>query len=184
MRIYHYINTGDKFVIRSRDGLQQEQSVLELDDESLAHSMVQVLNAEVYHAYYTARDDCIWDIQRIIASLFGIDDPRSIAIAATLKAIKDRFDAYLPDHQCKCIAKIEPIGHGRHIWIGVLQKPIEGYPSETHCLHVTTPQKSVVFGLNAGDGAVLAVIGQIIHGRPVNQHWVELTEKAYRSHGG
>lgn len=85
------------------------------------------------------------------------------------------------EHKCRIIARISPIGEGREVLVGELLEPIPGYPTETHCIHVTTPAKQIVFGVNAGDAACLAVICQIIHGRSVNGRWLDSMEAHYRA---
>lgn len=87
-------------------------------------------------------------------------------------------------HRCRKIAQITPLPEGRDIWIGELIEPIPESPTETHCIHITTPYKEVVFGVYAGEAAILAAIAQIIHGCPVNPHWIDLAEKRYRKEAG
>lgn len=86
-------------------------------------------------------------------------------------------------HKCEMIAKSPHCGDGREFWIGKLLEPIPGYPSETHCIHITTPAKSVVFGVMAGDAAMLAVAAQILHydGSPLNPRWIDLQEDHWRA---
>ena len=76
---------------------------------------------------------------------------------------------------------------GRVFWIGELLEPVEDFPHETHCIHITTPVKSVVFGVMHGDAAVMAVAAQIIHkdglksDKPINPRWIDLQEAHYRA---
>jgi len=86
-------------------------------------------------------------------------------------------------HQCQKIAQIIPCGPGREVWMGRLLEPIPGYESETHCLHITTPAKSVAFGVTVGDMCLIAVLAQIAHERPINQRWLNSMEKVMRWHG-
>jgi hypothetical protein len=86
----------------------------------------------------------------------------------------------MDDHKCRAIAKAVPVGDGREIWVGELLNSIPGYP-ETHCIHVTTPVKKVVFGVNAADAAILSVLAQVIHGMPINPRWINSMVKVYRS---
>jgi hypothetical protein len=86
----------------------------------------------------------------------------------------------LEDHLCRKIAQALPCGPGRELWVGELLAKIPGYETETHCLHVTTPAKSIVFGVNGGDAGILAVLAQIIHGMPINQTWLESMERSMR----
>ena len=83
-------------------------------------------------------------------------------------------------HKCEIIAIVSLCERGREAKLGRLLRPIEGYPSETHCLHITTPAKQVVFGINLGDMAAMAVLAQIVHGQPFNQQWLDSMEEYYR----
>lgn len=83
-------------------------------------------------------------------------------------------------HKCRKIAQALPCGPGRELWVGELVEPIPGYETETHCIHVTTPAKSVVFGVNGGDAGILAVMAQIIFGQQINPRWLDIMEKSMR----
>lgn len=85
-------------------------------------------------------------------------------------------------HKCRCIAYPKYCDNGREIWLGELLEPIPGHPEEKFCLHIKTPYKQVVFGLNMGDVSALAVLCQIAHGMPFNQRWLDSTERIYRDH--
>jgi hypothetical protein len=87
------------------------------------------------------------------------------------------------NHKCKPIAIAIPVAEGRSIWVGELLEPVPDFP-ETHCIHVRTPFKDVVFGVNAADAAILAVLAQVIHGVPINPRWIDSMEKVYRSKAG
>jgi hypothetical protein len=84
------------------------------------------------------------------------------------------------------IGKAHQCDNGREFWIGELLEPIEGYPAETHCIHITTPAKSVVFGVNLGDATIMAIAGQLLHkemtgvDKPINQRWLGLQEEHFR----
>ena len=83
------------------------------------------------------------------------------------------------NHKCKMIAKSPHCEGGREIWMGELLEPIEGHPEEIYCLHVKTPYKDVVFGLNMGDLSVLAIFSFIAHGMPFNANWLNSMAKRY-----
>lgn len=83
-------------------------------------------------------------------------------------------------HKCRKIAQALPCGPGRELWVGELLEKIPGYESETHCLHVTTPAKNVVFGINMGDAMILAVFAQIVHGMRINPEWLDGMERVMR----
>jgi len=87
----------------------------------------------------------------------------------------------LPHHKCEPVARMI-MDEGRDWWLGKLTEPIADWPNETHCLHIKTPIKEVVLGVNYGDMSQLAVLCQIVCG-PINPHWIEnmikaLTKKA------
>lgn len=84
-------------------------------------------------------------------------------------------------HKCRKIADAG-CQNGREIWLGELLEPIPDHPEEKFCLHIKTPYKSVVFGLDGhgGDAGAMAVMAQIIHGSPLNPHWLDSMEKYYR----
>jgi len=56
------------------------------------------------------------------------------------------------------------MGPGRNWWIGELLEPISGHPEEKWCMHITTPYKTVVFGMNLADFLVYATFAEIVHG--------------------
>lgn len=91
------------------------------------------------------------------------------------------MDDPMRGHSCIRIAQVVNCGEGREIWLGRLLEPVPDYPLETHCLHVTTPAKSVVFGVNLGDMSALAVLCQIVHEGPFNQRWLNSMESVYRA---
>ena len=79
----------------------------------------------------------------------------------------------LPGHKCRKIAEAQPLDTGRELWLGELTEPYPGFEHETHCLHVTTPHKTVVFGVYRGDFDLLAVFGYILGGRkPITDRWL------------
>jgi hypothetical protein len=82
----------------------------------------------------------------------------------------------MDNHKCRMIAKSPSCAPGRELWVGKLLEPIPDHPNETHCIHITTPYKSVVFGVMSGDAAMLAVLAQILHfdGHPINARWVQM----------
>lgn len=85
------------------------------------------------------------------------------------------------NHKCRKIA-VGSCSEGRECWLGELLEPIPGHEEEKFCLHITTPYKSVVFGLDGhgGDAGVMAVMAQIMHGQPFNPHWLDAMEGYYR----
>jgi len=109
-------------------------------------------------------------------------DKRPVLAQRALSALRQANGDYDPmaGHKCKIIARVSPIGEGREALLGELLEPIPGYPSETHCLHVTTPAKKLVFGITAGDMAALAALAQIVHGYALNQTWLDAMANLYR----
>jgi hypothetical protein len=93
-----------------------------------------------------------------------------------MAAIYDPMD----DHKCHPIAKATNMGVGRDWWMGELLEPIPDHPEETHCLHITTPYKSVVWGVNLADLLVYATFAHIIHGMPINSNWLDIMAKRYQ----
>lgn len=85
------------------------------------------------------------------------------------QAIRDSY--LLPGHKCEKIASMI-MDENRNWWLGKLTEPISGWPNETHCLHIKTPLKEIVLGVNYGDMSQLAVLCQIVCG-PINQHWLD-----------
>ncbi len=74
-------------------------------------------------------------------------------------------------HTCDKIASAPFMGEGRDWWLGELTSKISGYPLETHCLHLTTPAKSVVFGIMQGDTQALAIFAAILNKAPIDEDW-------------
>lgn len=94
------------------------------------------------------------------------------------------IDDPMNNHKCRMIAKAIRMGDGREWWLGKLLEPIPGHPEETHCLHITTPYKSVVWGINAGDMEAYGVFAYIVHGYPLHSAWLESMAKAYQGAAG
>lgn len=80
--------------------------------------------------------------------------------------------ALKPSHRCEPIAKalMDP---EREWWVGKLIEPIPEWPLETHCLHMKTPVKDVVFLCNHGDFENLMVMSNAIIGPLQNLNWLE-----------
>lgn len=85
----------------------------------------------------------------------------------------------MASHKCRPIARGVSCEDGREIWLGELLEPIPDHPRETHCLHITTPAKRVVLGINAGDMAALAVLAQIVDGL-IDNDWLNSMEIVFR----
>jgi hypothetical protein len=79
-------------------------------------------------------------------------------------------DYLLTGHQCRPVAKLQ-MGPGRDWWLGELTEPLPDHPEETHCLHLKTPLKEVVLGVNAADLQQLAVAAHIVCGE-LNGDWL------------
>lgn len=89
-------------------------------------------------------------------------------------------DYLLAGHRCREIARMSPCMEGRVVTLGELLEPLPDHPHETHCIHIATPLKSVVFGVCGADFEMLAVFGYLI-GRPVlNEHWMEAAAAKFR----
>ena len=90
------------------------------------------------------------------------------------RALEAERALMLSGHKCRPIARAVHESDGRETWVGELLEPIPDWPAETHCLHITTPLKSVVFGFNNGDIEQMAVLMQVAHGGPINPNWLNL----------
>ena len=87
----------------------------------------------------------------------------------------------MQNHKCTKIADLSwTCSPERAFWIGQLDEPLPGNEQETHCIHITTPYKSVVFGVNHSDAGFMAVAAQVLQGTPVNQRWIDSMEKKAR----
>ena len=74
-------------------------------------------------------------------------------------------------HKCKRIATAK-MDKGRDWWVGKLTEPVKEYPLETHCLHLKTQVKDVVFLCNKGDFAQLQLLGRVVTGQ-LNEEWID-----------
>ncbi len=83
-------------------------------------------------------------------------------------------------HRCTKIASAPFMAADRDWWLGVLARDIPGYPLETHCLHLTTPAKSVVFGVMQGDTQALAIFAAVLQGSPINEDWQTAMMERYQ----
>lgn len=87
-------------------------------------------------------------------------------------------DAMRPKHRCQPIARAVAMEEGRDWWIGELIEPVPEWPHETHCLHMKTPIKYVVFLCNSGDFEQLLVMSNVVT-QLKNLQWLEsMTEMA------
>lgn len=66
-----------------------------------------------------------------------------------------------PPHECEFVAR-GVMAENRDWWIGKLTTVIPEWPNETHCLHMRTPIKSVVFLCNGGDFEQLMVMSNAV----------------------
>lgn len=80
-------------------------------------------------------------------------------------------DYVLSGHKCKPIVRLRMESPGDW-WLGELLEPIPGFPRETHCLHIKTPVKEVVLGVNRTDMELLAVLCQVVCG-PLHPKWLD-----------
>jgi len=112
----------------------------------------------------------------------GLKDLSDWLIFITLdpsKKFNGKVDYMLSGHKCKPIASMN-MGEGREWWLGKLIEQYAQFPLETHCMHITTPAKSVVLGVMSGDMTQLAVFCHIVNGGPIDQRWIESTERYLR----
>jgi hypothetical protein len=64
------------------------------------------------------------------------------------------------------------MGTGRDWWIGKLKEPVKEHPLETHCLHLETQYKEVVFLCNMADFNNLTIMCRKVTGK-LNEEWIE-----------
>ena len=81
-----------------------------------------------------------------------------------------KTDYMLEGHKCRPVARLV-MAAGRDWWLGELLEPIPGYPEETHCLHIKTPIKEVVLGVNRADMEQLGILVRVVCG-PVDPDWL------------
>lgn len=78
-------------------------------------------------------------------------------------------------HKCKCIAKAPSMAKGRAFWIGKLTEPVKEHPIETHCLHMITKVKEVVFLCNESDFRQLQLICEVAV--KTDRKWIKTMKK-------
>lgn len=83
------------------------------------------------------------------------------------------------EHKCRPIGRAL-MGEGRDWWVGELLEPVKDWPQESHCLHMKTPVKDVVFLCNSGDFSNLLVLCHVVLGAKLNQDWIETQMKIMR----
>ncbi len=99
------------------------------------------------------------------------------AIAAEIIALEDQIKkqagiaGIIQKHKCKLIARA-CMGEGRDWWCGELTETIKEYPLETHCLHLKTQFKDVIFLCNKADFQQLQLLGRSITGK-LDETWIE-----------
>lgn len=83
-------------------------------------------------------------------------------------------DLLLTGHKCQPMAemRMEP---PRRWWLGRLTEPIAAYPDETHCLHIKSPLKEIVLGLQEADFVQFVAICEIALGYRINPTWLDNT---------
>jgi hypothetical protein len=67
-------------------------------------------------------------------------------------------DYVLTGHKCIPVARAFGLGPDRSWHVGALLEKIPDHPEETHCLHMATPLKSVVFAFNQGDFQIMIAL--------------------------
>jgi len=77
------------------------------------------------------------------------------------------------DHECTRIATAPAMGPGREIWVGKLIRTVPEWEQETHCLHWTTPAKSIVFLCNVADFRNLEILARCVIGYPTDESWMQ-----------
>lgn len=75
---------------------------------------------------------------------------------------KKVVDYKLKGHKCKKIAEVDTKLSDRKIWIGELTEKYNEAPLESHCIHIKTPLKEIVLGVNSSDAWWLVAFGQLL----------------------
>ncbi|KKK97678.1 hypothetical protein LCGC14_2650350 [marine sediment metagenome] len=133
----------------------------ERDELAAALEQAQnVIDAASTSVNIDRRDDLVKWFQRLAITL----DAQTAGDSAPLDGLK-------PAHECEKIASAI-MAEGRDWWVGKLTKPVPGHEIETHCLHLTTPLKDVVFLVNDADFQWLTVLGRAACG-PISERWLE-----------
>ena len=84
----------------------------------------------------------------------------------------------LQGHKCRMLADVDT-NSDRIIWLGKILEPIEGLPEETHCLHLYTPLKDVVLGMNQQDLLAFAVLAHIGLGYHIDPNRIDKLAQRY-----
>lgn len=90
--------------------------------------------------------------------------------------VSELQDGLKPKHKCEFIARAF-MGENRDWWLGKLTEQVPEWPAETHCLHLKTPVKDVVFLCNSGDFQQLAVLIRHALGYEINENWMQSSLK-------
>ena len=117
----------------------------------------------------------------------GIESKKDWLLFTTIdptKRFNGKVDYMLSGHKCRPIARMGMATEDREWWLGELLEPYPQFPLETHCMHIKTPVKEVVLGVMHGDMSQLAVLCQIVHGKPINQTWLNSTERHLKKRAG
>ena len=84
------------------------------------------------------------------------------------------------DHKCEKIAQVSNMGKGREMWLGKLLEPIPNEPQETHCLHIKSQYKEIVWGILAEDLSAYVVLDYILRGHAINERWLQHMAEKYQ----
>ena len=123
----------------------------------------------VYKAAIPVRDSIMSEVKTVTGiEACNLDDALNGFGSAGNSA---PLDGLKPAHECEKIASAI-MAEGRDWWVGKLTKPVPGHEIETHCLHLTTPLKDVVFLVNDADFQWLTVLGRAACG-PISERWLE-----------
>lgn len=83
------------------------------------------------------------------------------------------------DHKCEKIAFAPAMAQGREWFIGKLTEPIAEFPHETHCMHLKTNFKEVVYLCNEADFRNMMIMCEAAIGRP-NESWMKAMVESAR----
>jgi len=128
-------------------------------NDSGGHRVIEML---LNHPDRNLIEECclhiLGDEAQIQENALTEDAPRASELMRWLYGM----DYTLAGHKCEKIAEIDTNLPDREIWIGELTEQYEKAPKETHCIHIKTPFKEIVLGVNSSDAWWLVAFGQML----------------------
>lgn len=76
------------------------------------------------------------------------------------------------NHECEAIFE-KSFDNGRTLRFGKLINPVEGFESETHCIHITSPVQETINFVNWTDAGYFAILAYVLNNnKQINETWV------------